>query len=967
MTRSGLRAAVIGLGIALMPALAVAQSAIVGTVRDTSGAVLPGVTVAASSDVLIEGTRTAFTDGDGLYRIENLRPGTYVVTFSLAGFSTVRREGLQLPSEFTATVNTEMRVGGLEESITVTGDSPVVDVTTAVHTQVLNREAMDAIPTARTIQGMAQLIVGVNLNAPDTGGARAMQQTYMSTHGMSAANTTVLVDGMMLNGLQADGQVQSYYNDAASVEVSYQTSGISADTSSGGVRLNMIPRDGGNRFNGDLKAAFRPGEWQADNLTDRLRAQGLRSGNSTDHIVDVTVSQGGPILRDRLWFFATGRYNQVDNFIPNTTFDDGTIGVDDQFIRQALGRLTWQMSPKLKLTAFFDEIDKYRGHEMQANWDPETAARQWFCPVCNQGAAKATYTATSRLLFEGGFTRFFGYNSMMYQDGIEQPRGSADWFTRTAQIDEELGHRKGAGILQNQDSPYRYGWMASASYVTGSHSIKAGAQMSWGTFRHVIDANGDLYRVYRSSSTGIPFSVPSQVVVRNTPIYSAERMNNDLAFYVQDSWTLKRLTLNAGIRWEALRAQVQAGDSPAGRFVGARSFPAVQNLPDWKNWAPRFSAVYDLFGNAKTALKYSLNRYNQARTTGIAAQYNPLAAATFALNWRDVNGNDQPDFTPGCAYSTVTPGCEVDFSQLPSNFGTRALNTYGAYPRTYDLEHGVEVQHELLPRLSVSGAWYHGTFSNLTITVNRALSFADYTPVTLYNPVTGQPFTAYNRTPASAGKPIDNLDTYDPERKQTYNALNLEFRARPGRGAQVFGGLNFERDVLVNCTAPDDPNRQIFCDDRQNDIPFRTNLKLAGSMPLPWRLTLSGVLQSNSSPNSTRVMTFTRATRYPANCPAPCPAGQPVLATLAGVSSLTVPIEPERATFVERITQLDLKVSRTFQVGRFSVQPALELFNVNNTDAIVTYVTTNALSSSYLAPSTIMQGRLVGVGANVKW
>ncbi len=211
-----------GLLMVLAPAMAYAQSAIVGSVKDTSGAVLPGVTVEAASDVLIEKVKSAVTDGDGSYRISDLRPGVYVVSFVMPGFNTYRRE-VRIAAEFTATINADLAVGSLEETVTVTGASPVVDVTTAAHTATLDREAIDVIPTGRSIQGMAQLVVGINLNLPDTGGARAMQQTYMSTHGMTTANTTVLVDGMMVNGLQGDGAIQSYFNDAMNQEVSYQT------------------------------------------------------------------------------------------------------------------------------------------------------------------------------------------------------------------------------------------------------------------------------------------------------------------------------------------------------------------------------------------------------------------------------------------------------------------------------------------------------------------------------------------------------------------------------------------------------------------------------------------------------------------------------------------------------------------------------------------------------------------------
>jgi hypothetical protein len=972
-------------GALLVPVTSSAQSAITGFVRDSSGAVLPGVTVEARSDVLIERVRSVITDSQGLYRIVDLRPGSYDLTFTLPGFTTFRRDALLLPSEFTATVNAELRVGNVEETVTVTGESPVVDTTTAVHTQVLDREAIDAIPTGRTIQGMAQLIVGINLNLPDTGGARGMQQTYMSTHGMTLANNTVLVDGMLVNGLQLDGGVQSYFNDAMNQEVSYQTSGIGAETSAGGVRLNMIPREGGTRFSGDFKAAFRPGGWQGSNLTDRHVQSGLSAGNATDRIVDYTFAQGGPVLKDKVWFFASARYYSVNNFIANTYFDDGSQGVDDQYIKSAMARITWQITPRNKLSGYFDEIDKYRGHDMQSREDPETAALRWFSPAYNTGSLKWTSTVSSRMLVEAGYSRNLEYYTNSYQEGVEKPRFTPEWFAGASRLENDLGGRKTAATSQQTQSPERHNLQASLTFVTGAHSFKSGLQYTWGDFRHTLDANGDLTQQYRSNSTGIPFTVPDSVIVRNTPLAYGERLNRDLGVFVQDSWRVKRLTVSGGIRWENLKAQVLASESPAGRFVPVRRFDAIENLPHWKDWAPRFSAVYDLFGNGKTALKYSLNRYNQVRTTGIATNYNPLLSQTsVSLPWRDVNGNDIAEGERTCT-GYPSAGCEIDFRGLPPNFGIAALNEFGNYPRTWNLESALELQHELTRGFSVSGSWFRGSFHNLTSTINQSWSLADYTPYPFYNPLTGAPIEVYARSVDASSRPARYLDTYDPERRQQYESFGGEVRWRMPWGGQIFGGGGFERERIKSCTAPDDPNYlsptptipqnttnyagRTFCDDFALDIPFRKGFKLAGTSSVGWGIDVSLALQSNQSPISTRVMSVTRGvTRYPATCPAPCPAGQIIMPTgVFGQPSLIMYLEPARATFVERITQLDLKVSRTFRVGRVSVLPTLEVFNLNNSDAIISYVTTNALAATYLAPNSIMQGRMIGAGVTTRW
>ena len=481
----------------------------------------------------------------------------------------------------------------------------MVDITSAARTQVLDREAIDSIPTGRSIQGMAQLVPGVSLNLPDTGGARAMQQTYMTVRGMTTANTTMLVDGMLVNGLQADGAVQSYFNDAMNQEVSIQTSGISADTSAGGVRMNMIPRDGGNRFSGDFKVAYRPGDWQSDNLTQRHIDRGLTNGNAIDRIVDTTLALGGPIMRDRLWFFAAGRYFSVNNYIANTVTDDGSRGLDDQFIKSGMARLTWQISPSSKLSGYFDEIDKYRGHDMQSNEDPEEAALQWFSPAYHTAAVKYTSTLTNALLLEAGYSRNLEY---LHQQLPGRRRPGA-WHRRVVRrrvASRERPERPHdvAATSENTQSPERHFVQAAMSYMWRSHNFKGGVQLTFGDFWHTVDANADLTQQYRSNATGVRFSVPDSVVIRNTPLKYGERLNRDVGIYLQDSWRLNRLTINAGLRWEAIKAQVLASTSPAGRFVPEREFEPIQNLPDWQDWAPRLAAVLDVFGNGKTALKY---------------------------------------------------------------------------------------------------------------------------------------------------------------------------------------------------------------------------------------------------------------------------------------------------------------------------------------------------------------------------
>ena len=301
-----------------LPAAARAQSAIGGTVKDTSGAVLPGVTVEVASDVLIEKTKSVSTDGQGAYKVVDLRPGVYTVTFSLQGFNTFKRDALELPSNFVATVNADLKVGALEESVTVSGSSPIVDVQSNTKTQVLSRDVLDSVPSAKTIQSLGQLVVGVTLSSPDVGGSRAMQQTYFAVHGTGASGSMVTVDGLVTNGTMGDGAVMAYHNEAMIQEAVYQTAGGTAETIVGGINMNLVPKDGGNGFAGGLKYGKSPKQLQGDNLTPRLQALGVKAVDKIDNFYELNIEEGGPIVKDTLWFFGAFRRAHYDKPIANT-------------------------------------------------------------------------------------------------------------------------------------------------------------------------------------------------------------------------------------------------------------------------------------------------------------------------------------------------------------------------------------------------------------------------------------------------------------------------------------------------------------------------------------------------------------------------------------------------------------------------------------------------------------------------
>jgi hypothetical protein len=981
-----------------LPRTAHGQSAIGGIVRDTSGALLPGATVEAASDVLIEKSRSVVTDGQGQYRIVDLRPGVYTVTFTLAGFQIFKRNGIELPANFTATINAEMRIGDIEESITVSGQSPVVDVQSAARITVLTRDTLDAIPTGRTIQGLGQLVVGVTLNVPDVGGSRAMQQTYMSVHGLSASQVTTQVDGMMVNGLDGDGAVQNYFNNMMSQEMAYQTAGAGTDVSGGGVRLNMIPKEGGNRSSGAFFGAWSDGAWQSDNLTQSLTDRGLTAPDKIAKIYDFNGSIGGPVRKDRLWFFASARRWGVDAPIADTFYTppgskysttypqckSKTIqceqGIDDQHIKSALVRLTWQMSPRNKLAMYYDRVGKDRGHGMNAGDDPATASQIWTSPNYSTGSVKWTLAASSRLLFEGGYSFNIERYNIVNQPGIDRPRGTAAWYAGASRRDLNLGTHYASLDQELGQYPDRYNVQGSASYVTGTHNIKAGAQWNWGPYRRTRVGNADLVQRYRNG-------VPDSVAVYNTPIDWTDRLNADLGVFAQDAWAIRRLTVNFGARWEYFDSEVSASTSPAGRFEPTRSFDTIP-MPVWKDLAPRFGVVYDLFGDAKTAIKAGINRYEQAQTINFADQFNPLVLTSANLSWTDLNQDDVAQGELGCVY--LTAGCEINFAQLPQNFGVGPLVSPNPdIKRVYNVETTVGVQHELLSGVQLNAGWFHRTFHNLPRQTNTLQSFSDYTLVNVVSPLDGTIIPIYNVTRAALTR-INNVVSTDNTQKEWYNGYEASFNARLPRGAMLFGGTTSEQMLWTLCNEDSNPNNLLYCDARNSKIPFRTQFKLAGSYPLPYGVQISGVFQSipgyllgcsgaacnipsppalpnvNTPPGQGTVWSISPTTRYAADCKGPCTPGALVIPNMSP-ATLNVPLVAPGTEYAERVNQVDLSLAKWFQLGATRLQGQFDVFNLLNRSDVLSVRSLNFGTTSYMQPSSVLQGRILRLAVQVRW
>lgn len=945
--------------VVLFPLAARAQGSIAGSVKDPSGAVLPGVTVEASSDALIEKTRTAVTDSAGNYRIVDLPPGSYSVTFTLTGFKTVRRDGVLIQGSFTAPVSEQMQVGALEETITVSG-TPTVDVSNNTAQMVLDRDILDSIPTPiRNTPARALLLPGTTVTPFVLG------QYSMSVHGSNTSDMVIAIDGMRVNNLCGSGQFSGFYmNDAAIEEVTFTTGAESAEMQNGGLRINSTPKDGGNKFSGTFFAYGAGSGMQADNRTDAMKTGPAAIPKpGIAYTWQVNPSFGGPIKRDKLWFYFTYKYEDNKTYVPSSQFADGS-----RAFRQAQGnysavsRLTWQASNRDKIRFYLDRQfngEDYNGFNTLPTTTPEASTDAFGLGWVPQ--VKWTQTTTSKLLLEAGLS----YYTQDYEQNCRPTVGRRD-LPILEQTTNRLSVACGNTIPPYTSWTKSYSGSASASYVTGSHAFKTGVTWQWGTNSRTFSSNAQINTLVTNAGLlGVPASAtnpvpctalpcPIAVAVSNGPTTLEQKVNSDIGVFVQDTWTINRLTLNIGGRYDTFNASVPAQSAPVGNWIQARSFPEIPNVPDWTDWSVRLAGAYDLFGNGKTAIKANASKYIAAAAAGFAQTFNPMNYSTQTRAWIDFDDNK----------SILDSAGNIQFNEVlggTSNFGQITSRPDPDLQRGYNWEYSASVQHQLMERVSVTAGYYRRNFYNLDVTDNLNLAVTDWTsfgittPTDPRLPLSGQAITMYSLNANKVGVATDNLRTYSADNSTIYNGFELSANMRKEK-LLLFGGVTTDRRASITCDERDNPNSARFCDATP---PFRTTYKLNAAYQLPYEFQLSGSFIATPGPSVAANYTVTAAI-----------AGRPIVGSTAGGTTIGVNLIQPNTVFLDYKKQLDLRIARNFRSGGRRLQAFADIFNALNAGTVLRVNETygaNPATNAWKTPLTIMDGRYIRFGVQMSF
>jgi len=987
----------------LLPAAAFAQASIVGTVKDSSGGVLPGVTVEAASPVLIEKTRSVVTDTAGNYRVENLRPGTYTVTFTLAGFSSVKRDGVDLAGSGSTTLDIALKVGAVEETITVTGETPIVDLATTTKQAVLDTTQVQALPTSRQFFSLARLVPGTSGGGTDVGGsAIADVGQSVTVHGSKSVDQRVTLNGVSIMTLQAGGNIGGQQPDVGSAaEVTVDTSSLSAEMSTGGIRINFIPKDGGNTFSDSTFFTFSNQSMQGNNFTAALQAAGLATPNKIDMNYDLNESIGGPILKDRIWFYYSGRWNRANTFAgiftnanafdPNAwTYAPTTTPAENKgFVQQNNLRITWQATPKIKI-AGEQKMDHFCNcpNGVSATTAPESGSDRRF-PRLRQEHAELTSPVTNKLLLEAvGMHLFERWGSMDLRSesngGSLTDAQAAVYPQLIAVTAQDTGLTYKSRATANNTRVPNYTYRVAASYVTGTHAFKTGWNDTWG---YLNNTNYQFQPVsYRVATQAA--AVPNQLTEYANPLTAVSNEDHDFGAFVQDVWRVSRYTVNGAIRYDWFKTSFPDQSAGPGLLFPTRNvtcantptFCAQDNL-NWKDLTYRMGVAWDIQGNGKTAFKAAVNKYLLGQTlNGLGTSPNPSNALVTSANrtWNDANHNYIPD---ECASLTVVTAQGANCGALSNtNFGSTQPGatfdptlTTGFGHRQSNWEFSTSVQREILPRISIDAGYFRRIWQNFQITDNILTTAADYTQYNVVVPADprlpgGGGYTVnglFDVNPTLFGKVqnLNMLSTQVGNQYEHWNGFDISLNGRLQRGISFQFGISSGKDITDNCDIAAKIPEILgslpaqFC---HQEEPMQTSVKGFGSYTVP-KIDVQVAATFRSDPGGNLAATLTANNAFLATNST---LGRTLSSGANGTASIQI-VDPQ-ATRLDRNNQLDLRFGKVIRWQRTRSTVNVDLYNALNSSTILSASSsfsnfTSGQSATWLTPQSIVNARLLKV------
>jgi hypothetical protein len=867
----------------------------------------------------------------------------------------------------------------------------------------------------------------------DVGGSGNLQQSPLQYRG--SADTVQTVEGMRLNNLCAQGAYSGvYWNDGSFQEISYVTGADSAEMGQGGMRINMVPKDGGNTFHGIITGNYAGESFASDNCgftaigqpCTRTELYGDTTFNSNNKlsnvsnvrkIWDLNPSIGGPIKKDKVWFYATYRYWGVNKTVADSFFDldpspfkysadFSKPGVDDGHIRSFAGRVTAQITSKDKVSYYHDEQDKVRAHwGIAASIPPEASAIQ-ATPTSFVSVTKWTRTQSSRVLFEAGL-------GVYDQEYLEQYQPEVFASSIPAKTIFDQSTAKFAAAWPNPADHFSklFTESASVSYVTGSHSFKFGGAISEGRWRLIQQFTGDVGLGPSGGATlnnGITYNngAPVSVTLR-LPTDRRNSIKADTGLYAQDKWTIKRATINAGLRMDWFQGATLPETLPASTLNAAKQFDAcpdgenslVNNctgrVQSWKDISPRLGVSFDVFGNGKTAVKMSVARYVNGQQIATADANNPQTTVgnLDTRAWADLDKNGSPfDASGNLQFNELTPSASTP------NFGKNIATTTVTDPSTlngwgvrgYNWEYAASAQHELAPRVSVSGGYYRRWYGNQTVTVDNRYNTSSYDgPFCVSAPSDpnlpnggGYPVcNLFDLKPALVSLPASSTITfssnYGDGEKNIYQGFEISTVARPKAGAFIQAGINASKRIFDQCNLVDAGIKaavldagtevaEVYPDGTRachQVFGYRPDMEVLGSYTLPWDVQFSGTYQfSRGVQNGTIGGNSILATWGTPNALIQ-PALSRALSAGAATKSVNL-IEPGTEYGTYNLNQLDLRASKRFKLDHYRIRFDFDVYNVFNSNwpFAVTNTFSTAASATWLRPTNVLQSRFFKIG-----